>query len=271
MGSLDGSVAFITGAARGQGRSHAIRLAAEGAAIIAVDICAQIGSVPYPMSTPDDLQQTVKEVENANGRIIALQADVRDRAGLREAFETGRKEFGPVDIVLANAGICPMAHDPSDAEFDDVVDVNLNGVYNTVWMTLPQMIENGRGGAIVITSSAAGLIGAASEQPGLMGYYAAKTGVIGLMRSLANYGAQHSIRVNCIAPTGVATPMIVNDWLPGYYEAHPGKGAAMSNALPVTMVEAEDISNAVLYLVSDTGRYVTGSVLPVDAGLVNKR
>lgn len=271
MGSLDGRVAFITGAARGQGRSHAVRLAEEGAAVIAVDICAQISSVPYPMATPEDMEQTVKEVENANGSIVALQADVRDRDALRRAYETGANELGPVDIVVANAGICPMSYEPTDQEFDDVVDVNLNGVYNTVWMTLPSMIEQGRGGAVVITSSAAGLVGAASEQPGLMGYYAAKTGVIGLMRSLANYCAPHSIRVNCIAPTGVSTPMIVNDWLPGYYERNPGKGAAMSNALPVSMIEPIDVSNAVLYLVSDSGRYVTGSVLPVDAGLVNKR
>ncbi|AKK25486.1 mycofactocin-coupled SDR family oxidoreductase [Mycobacterium sp. EPa45] len=271
MGTLDGRVAFITGAARGQGRSHAVRLAEEGAAIIAVDICAQIDSVPYPMSTPDDLDQTVKEVENVNGRIVAIQADVRDRAKMRSAYDAGTKELGPVDIVIANAGICPMSFEPTDQEYDDVVDVNLNGVYNTVWMTMAPMIARGRGGAVVITSSAAGLVGAASEQPGLMGYYAAKTGVIGLMRSLANYGAPHNIRVNCVAPTGVATPMIVNDWLPEYYAANPGKGAAMSNALPVSMIEPIDVSNAVLYLVSDAGRYVTGSVLPVDAGLVNKR
>jgi NAD(P)-dependent dehydrogenase (short-subunit alcohol dehydrogenase family) len=159
MGKLEGKVAFITGAARGQGRSHAIRLAQEGANIIAVDICRQIETVPYPMSTPDDLAETAKEVEALDRRIVAHQADVRDEAGLRAAFDAGVAELGPVDIVLANAGIAPMSlHETHDA-WQDVIDVNLTGVLNTVETAIPSMIERGQGGAIVLTSSTAGING----------------------------------------------------------------------------------------------------------------
>jgi NAD(P)-dependent dehydrogenase (short-subunit alcohol dehydrogenase family) len=158
-GKLEAKVAFITGAARGQGRSHAIRLAQEGANIIAVDICAQIETVPYPMSTSDDLAETVKEVEALDRRIVATQADVRDEAALRAAFEAGVAELGPVDIVLANAGIAPMSlHETHDA-WQDVIDVNLTGVFNTVETAIPSMIERGQGGAIVLTSSTAGING----------------------------------------------------------------------------------------------------------------
>jgi SDR family mycofactocin-dependent oxidoreductase len=274
MGKLDGKVAFITGAARGQGRSHAVRLAQEGADIIAVDICAQIDSVPYPMSTPDDLAITVKEVEAEGRRIFATQADVRNASSLRQAFQQGTGALGPVDIVLANAGIGPMSLDPSedDPAWDDVIAVNLTGPYNTVRIAIPSMIERGQGGAIVITSSTGGLMGVGSNDPGLLGYTAAKHGVVGLMRSWANYLAPHSIRVNSVAPTGVRTPMAINDFLPKYLEKDPYLANSMSNALPdVDMVEPLDISNAILWLVSDDARYVTGIVLPVDAGSLNKR
>jgi SDR family mycofactocin-dependent oxidoreductase len=271
MGKLDGRIAFITGAARGQGRSHAVRVAQEGADVIAVDICAQIDSVPYPMSTPDDLQQTVKEVESEGRRIVATQADVRDVDSLRQAFDAGTAQLGPVDIVLANAGIGPLSLDPTDQEWYDVIAVNLTGVYNTVRITIPSMIARGRGGAIVLTSSTGGLIGVGTNEPGLLGYTAAKHGVVGLMRSWANYLAPHNIRVNSVAPTGVRTPMAVNDFLPKFLENDPALASAMSNALPVDMVEAMDISNAILWLVSDEARYVTGVVLPVDGGLLNKK
>jgi NAD(P)-dependent dehydrogenase (short-subunit alcohol dehydrogenase family) len=158
-GKLDGKVVFITGAARGQGRSHAVRLAQEGADIIAVDICAQIDTVPYPMATPDDLAETAKEVEALDRRIVARQADVRDEAGLRAAFEAGVAELGPVDIVLANAGIAPMSLHESHQAWQDVVDTNLTGVFNTVEIAIPSMIERGQGGAIVLTSSTAGING----------------------------------------------------------------------------------------------------------------
>jgi SDR family mycofactocin-dependent oxidoreductase len=272
MGKLDGRVAFITGVARGQGRNHAVRLAREGAAIVGVDICAQIDTVAYPMSTPDDLEQTVKEVEHAGGRILARQADVRDAGALASVVDEGVTAFGPIGIVLANAGIGPGTAEASDREFEDAVAVDLNGVYHTVRAATPSMIDAGAGGAIVITSSMAGLVGAAGNDPGLLGYTAAKHGVIGLMKSWANFLAPHSIRVNCLAPTGVRTPMVVNE-VTAMALAVPDNPLvrAYANALPVDMVEPDDISNAVLYLVSDEGRYVTGTVLPVDAGSNNRR
>jgi SDR family mycofactocin-dependent oxidoreductase len=271
MGKLEGKVAFITGAARGQGRSHVVRLAQEGADIIAVDICAQIDTVPYPMATPEDLAQTVKEVESLDRRIFAQQADVRDAAALKSALEAGTAALGPVDIVLANAGIAPMSMTPREEEWQDVVDVNLTGVYNTVRVAVPAMIERGRGGAIVLTSSTAGINGIGGDSPGGLGYTAAKHGVVGLMRSYANILAPHSIRVNSVHPTGVNTPMVVNDAMQAFLQADPSMGQAMANALPVEMIEPIDISNAILWLVSDDARYVTGVTLPVDAGFTNKK
>lgn len=271
MGALEGQVAFITGAGRGQGRSHAIRLAQEGADVIAVDICAQIDTVPYPMSTPEDLQQTVDAVEALDRRIHAVQADVRDQAALQAAFDAGVAALGPVDIVLANAGIAPMSMHPRPEEWQDVIDVNLGGVYHTVEVAVPSMIAGGKGGAIVLTSSTAGLAGIGGNTPGGLGYTAAKHGVVGLMRSYANYLAPHSIRVNTVHPTGVNTPMVVNDVMQEFLQADPAMSNAMANALPVPMVEPVDISNAILWLVSDAARYVTGVTLPVDAGFLNKR
>jgi SDR family mycofactocin-dependent oxidoreductase len=268
---LEGKVAFITGAARGQGRSHAVRLAREGADIIAVDICQQIDTVRYPMATPEDMDQTVKEVEALDRRVFARQADVRDEAGLKAAFEAGVAELGPADIVLANAGIAPMSREGSREAWQDVIDVNLTGVFNTVETAIPSMIERGRGGAIVLTSSTAGLVGIGGADPGGLGYTAAKHGVVGLMRSYANVLAPHSIRVNSVHPTGVRTPMIVNDFMQELLAQDPQMGSEMGNALPVDMVEPVDISNAILWLVSDDARYVTGITVPVDAGYINKR
>jgi SDR family mycofactocin-dependent oxidoreductase len=261
--------AFITGAARGQGRSHAIRLAQEGANVIAVNLCRQIDSVAYPMATPDDLAETVKEVEALDRRIVAREADVRDEAGLKAAFDAGVAELGPVDIVLANAGIAPMTlgEEPHQA-WQDVIDVNLTGVFNTVETAIPSMIERGQGDAIVLTSSTAGIGGATR---GGLGYTASKHGVVGLMRSYANTLAPHSIRVNSVHPTGVRTPMVVNEVMQQFLESDPAMGQAMANALPVDMVEPVDISNAILWLVSDDGRYVTGITVPVDAGFTNKK
>jgi SDR family mycofactocin-dependent oxidoreductase len=270
VGKLAGKVAFITGAARGQGRSHAIRLAQEGADIIAVDICAQIDSVPYPMSTPADLELTVKEVEGEGGRIVARQVDVRDVSALRLAFDDGMAQLGPIEIVLANAGI-GVGHDASDRDWEDVLAVNLTGVWNTGRVAIPSMIEHGRGGAIVLTSSTGGLMGVGTNDPGLLSYTAAKHGVIGLMRSWANYLAPHNIRVNSVAPTGCRTPMAMNASLSDILEANPQLASAMSNAMPVDMVEPIDVSNAIAWLVSDDARYITGTVIPVDAGALNKR
>ena len=184
MASLDGKVALITGAARGQGRAEAVRLASDGADIIAVDICDQIASVPYPMATPDDLAQTVKLVEDTGARIVARQADVRDRDALSAALQAGLDEFGRLDIVIANAGIAPM--ESGGEGWRDVVDVNSPASYHTVEVAIPTMVEQGEGGSIVLTSSAAGLVGIGGADPGALGYTAAKHGIVGLMRQYAN-------------------------------------------------------------------------------------
>jgi SDR family mycofactocin-dependent oxidoreductase len=269
MGRLANKVAFITGAARGQGRSHALRLAEEGASIIAVDICAQIESVPYQMGTADDMALTVKEVEAAGGRIYAVHADVRDSAALQAAFESGVAALGPVDIVIANAGIMTLSLDEAAAAWQDVIDVNLTGVFNTVEVALPSMVARGAGGSVVITSSSAGLLGIGGPSPGGLGYTAAKHGLVGLMRSYANSYAKHSIRVNTLHPTGVSTLMVDNDNMKAVFDADPT--VFTDNALPVRRVESIDVSNAIVWLVSDEGRYVTGVTLPVDAGFANKK
>jgi SDR family mycofactocin-dependent oxidoreductase len=270
MGQLDGKVAFITGAARGQGRAHAVKLATGGADIIAVDLCDQIASVPYPMATVDDLAATVKLVEETGARIVANEGDVRDVASLTSALKAGLDEFGGLDIVVANAGIAPMQ--AGEDGWRDVIDVNLTGVHNTVEVAKPTMIEQGRGGSIVMISSAAGLAGIGSPDAGSIGYAAAKHGMVGLMRVYANHLAPHSIRVNSIHPAGVDTPMINNefirDWLGNLEKASPQD---MGNAMPVQVLQPEDVANAVAWLVSDAARYVTGVTLPVDAGFIVKR
>ena len=271
MSALAGKVAFITGAARGQGRAEAVRLAADGAQIIAVDICSQIASVPYPMATPDDLAATVKLVEDTGARIVAQQADVRDQESLSTALRAGLDEFGRVDIVVANAGIAPMK--AGDDGWRDVIDVNLTGVFHTVEVAKPTLIEQGKGGSIVLISSAAGLIGIGGPDPGGLGYTASKHGMVGLMRSYANQLARHSIRVNSIHPTGVNTPMINNEHTRQWLEqliAESETPIDMGNPMPVDALEPEDIAAAVAWLVSDEARYITGITLPVDAGLANK-
>jgi NAD(P)-dependent dehydrogenase (short-subunit alcohol dehydrogenase family) len=192
-------------------------------------------------------------------------------AALRQVFADGTAELGPVDIVLANAGIGVGSPNPIDQDWHDVIAVNLTGVWNTGRVAIPSMIERGQGGAIVLTSSTGGLIGVGTNEPGMLAYTAAKHGVVGLMRSWANHLAPHKIRVNSVAPTACRTPMAVNDLMMAALEADPSLASAWMNALPVDMVDPIDISNAILYLVSDEGRYVTGTVLPVDAGMINKR
>jgi SDR family mycofactocin-dependent oxidoreductase len=268
---LAGKVALITGAARGQGRAHAVRLASEGADIIGVDICAPIASVPYPLATADDLAATVKLVEDTGARMVAKEADVRDRASLSEAVQAGVEELGRLDIVVANAGIAPMQS--GDDGWRDVIDVNLTGVYNTIKAAIPTMVKQGSGGSIVLISSAAGLAGVGSPDAGSVGYAAAKHGVVGLMRVYANLLAKQSIRVNSLHPTGVETPMIDNDFTRGWLAkmaADSGSAGSMGNALPVEVLQPEDIANAVAWLVSDQARYITGVTLPVDAGFLNK-
>jgi SDR family mycofactocin-dependent oxidoreductase len=268
---LEGKVAFITGAARGQGRAHAVRLAADGANVIAVDLCEQIASVLYPLATPDDLAATVKLVEDLGGRIVAKQGDVRDRASLSSALQAGLDEFGRLDIVVANAGIAPMQC--GDDGWHDVIAVNLTGVYNTIKVAIPTMVKQGTGGSIVLISSSAGLAGVGSPDAGSVGYAAAKHGVVGLMRVYANLLARQNIRVNSIHPSGVDTPMINNEftrqWLADLV-AQSESPPDMGNAMPVEMLQADDIANAVAWLVSDQARYITGVTLPVDAGFLNK-
>ncbi|BBZ23529.1 mycofactocin-coupled SDR family oxidoreductase [Mycolicibacter hiberniae] len=266
-----GKVALITGAARGQGRAHALRLAADGADIIAVDLCGQIDSVPYPLAVAEDLATTAELVERTGARIVARQADVRDQAALGAAVQAGLDELGRVDIVVANAGIAPMA--AADG-WRDVIDVNLTGAYHTIEAALPAMIAQGQGGSIVLISSVAGLAGIGSHDAGAIGYAAAKHGLVGLTRVYANLLAPHSIRVNSVHPAGVDTPMINNDYVRGWLAeltTATGSPPDMGNALPVAVLQPEDIANAVAWLVSDAARYVTGIALPVDAGFVNKR
>jgi NAD(P)-dependent dehydrogenase (short-subunit alcohol dehydrogenase family) len=223
------------------------------------------------MATPEDLAETAKEVEALDRRVFTAQADVRDETQLRQAFEQGVAEIGPVDIVLANAGIAPMARTEPHSAWQDVIDVNLTGVFNTVEIAIPSMKERGQGGAIVLTSSTAGNNGIGGPTRGGLGYTAAKHGVVGLMRSYANNLARYSIRVNSVHPTGVNTPMVVNEAMQEFLAQDPSLSNALSNALPVPMVEPIDISNAIAWLVSDDARYVTGVTLPVDAGFTNKK
>lgn len=271
MGKLEGQVAFITGAARGQGRAHAIRLAEEGADIIAIDICQQMDAVPYPMSTRDDLDETVREVEALGRRIVAHEADVRDLAALQKAFDDGVAELGPVTVVVANAGIGPGGFASAQQQWDEVVGVNLTGVWNTGRVSIPSMVDHGRGGSIILTSSTGGLTGSPSDGAGMLGYTAAKHGVVGLMRSWANHLAKHYIRVNSVAPTTVRTPMANNGDVSLIIQHVPELANALTNAMPVEAVDAEDVANAVAFLASDDARYITGTVLPVDAGSINRR
>lgn len=274
MGKLDGKVALITGAARGQGRSHAALFAAEGADIIAVDLCGQVDTVEYPMATPEDLEETGRLVEKEGRRIVARQADVRDFEAMKRVVADGVAELGRLDFVLANAGIMPIIGETSQqmAAWHDAVDIMLTGVFNTVEAALPTLLEQDQGGAIVITSSTAGLkVGGArlsTLSRGSLGYAAAKHGVVGLMRAWANALGEKNIRVNTVHPTGVNSPMVVNEQFAEFTAEHPEFGQTMQNLLPTPLVEPEDISRAMLYLCSDDGRYVTGITLSVDAGLV---
>jgi NAD(P)-dependent dehydrogenase (short-subunit alcohol dehydrogenase family) len=228
--------------------------------------------VPYPLATAGDLAATVKLVEDTGARIIAQRADVRDRASLAAALQTGLDEFGRLDIVVANAGIAPMQAG-SDG-WRDVIDVNLTGVHHTVEVALPTMVAQGEGGSIVLISSAAGLAGIGSADAGSIGYAAAKHGLVGLMRIYANLLAQHSIRVNSVHPAGVDTPMINNEftrqWLTQLV-AESDSPPDMGNALPVQILTPDDVANAVAWLVSEQARYITGITLPVDAGFLNRR
>jgi SDR family mycofactocin-dependent oxidoreductase len=276
MGSLDGKVAFITGAARGQGRSHAVRLAQEGADIICVDLCEKPETSTVPGATREDLDETVRQVEALDRRIVARVGDVRDVGRLAEVVKEGVAELGRLDIVVANAAVWAVpATEPETLEdrqkmWRETVDINLSGQWNTLEATVPTMVEQGEGGAIVLTSSTAGLKSMPLNSVAQTAYVAAKHGVVGLMRNYAVEQAPHNIRVNTVHPTSVATPMIMNDFVDDYVAKKPELADLMSNLLDVPAVDPVDISNAILFLVSDAGRYVTGVTLPVDAGFLVK-
>lgn len=273
MDKLKGRVALITGAARGQGRSHAVRLAEEGADVIGIDICRQVNTVNYPMATIEDLDETARLVEKFGRRMVTYVCDVSDFAALDSAVTEGVAQLGRLDIVLANAGVMAHSAPPIDPQrsrqaWTDSINIMLSGVWYTLQTTVPILVRQGDGGSIVITSSAAGLRTPPTDMAGgTDGYYAAKFGVIGLMKAYANALGVHNIRVNTVHPTGVATPMIMNDFFPGFMAANPRIAESMVNSLPAEVVEPSDISEAILYLVTDSGRYVTGSTLTVDAGL----
>jgi SDR family mycofactocin-dependent oxidoreductase len=274
VGRVQGKVAFVTGAARGQGRSHAVRLAQEGADIIAIDICSEIRGLAYPPATPEDLAETVAQVEGLDRRIVARKADVRDVEALRVALDEGVAQLGRLDIVVANAGIGSLPYpaiEIEDSIWQDMVDITLTGAWNTCRAAVPHLIRGGRGGAIVITSSAAALKGYAN----IAHYVSAKHGLVGLVRTLAAELGPHGIRVTNIAPTQVATDMILNQatyklFVPDKEAPTREDFAQVSEAmhmLPTPWVEPIDVSNAVLFLASDEARYITAITLPVDAGV----
>ncbi len=272
-GRVEGKVAFITGAARGQGRSNAVRLAQEGADIIAVDICRQLDSVQYPLSTPEDLAETADLVKGHDRRIYTAEVDVRDYDALKAAVDAGVEQLGRLDIIVANAGIGNggvTLDKTSEADWTDMIDVNLTGVWKTVKAGVPHILAGGRGGSIILISSVGGL----KAFPHTGHYVAAKHGVVGLMRAFAVELGQHNIRVNSVHPTNVNTPMFMNDVTMRLYRPdleNPGLddmavAAQMMHVMPIGWVEPVDITNAVLFLASDEARYITGVTLPIDAG-----
>lgn len=267
-GRVAGKVALITGAARGQGRSHAVRLAAEGADVIAVDICGPVADIEYTTATPEDLATTVRLVEEAGSRVVTHMVDVRDNSGLSDAVADGVELLGRLDIVVANAGVCSIQRwdEVTPALWDTVIGINLTGVWNTCVASIPHLVEAG-GGSMILVSSAAGLKG----QPFLTPYVASKHGLVGIMRSLSNELAANHIRVNSLHPTGVDTPMLVGMvGLTDRLEVSPELGPLFHNSLPVDLLQPEDISNAVLFLASDEARYVTGLTMTVDAGTTSR-
>jgi SDR family mycofactocin-dependent oxidoreductase len=271
MNRLEGKIAFITGAARGQGRSHAVRLAQEGADIIAVDLCGPVDSAPYDLPGPADLAETRRLVEALDRRIIAAEADVREYGALKSVLDSAVADFGRLDIVSANAGISGVgrADEIAEDEWHEMLEINLTGVWHTAKAAIPHLKAAG-GGALILTSSASGL----RAHENTAHYTAAKHGVIGLMKTLALELASFSIRVNALCPTTVDTPMIQNDAtyklfrpdLAAPTQADAEKAFAAINALPIPWVDPIDVSNALLFLASDEARYVTGVALPIDAG-----
>lgn len=276
-GRVEGKVAFITGAARGQGRAHAVRLAQEGADIIAIDVCKQLAGVVIPMSTPEDLAETADLVKAAGGRILAAEVDVRDFDAMKQVVDAGVEQFGRLDIIIANAGLGSEGtklNRMSEQTWRDMIDVNLTGVWLTAKAGIDHIVAGERGGSIVITSSSGGLRG----HENIGHYIAAKHGVIGVMRTLALELGRKSIRVNAICPTQVSSPLLLNDatykmFRPDLENPTKEDFAPISQSmhvLPTPWVDPEDIANTALFLVSDEARFITGVALPVDAGMLLK-
>ncbi|HWH26390.1 MAG TPA: mycofactocin-coupled SDR family oxidoreductase [Pseudolysinimonas sp.] len=274
MGKLDGKVAYITGIARGQGRSHAIELAKEGADIIGIDLAAAPAAINYPGATEADLAETVRLVEETGRRIVVTKADVRDYAAQKAAVDAGVAEFGRLDIVVANAGIFTVApaHELSEEVWDEVIEINLTGVWKTCKATIPHLKAGGRGGSIILTSSISGI----KADPNFAHYIASKHGVSGLMKALALELADDNIRVNTVNPTNVNTPMIRNESTYALFapdlapedrteEALAPRFSSL-HAMDIPWVEVEDVSSAVVWLASDGARFVTGVQLPIDGG-----
>lgn len=277
MSSLEGKVAFVTGAARGQGRSHAVTLAEAGADIVAVDLVQDIDTVPYPLATADDLSHTEKLVADVGRRVITREVDVRSQATLDAVVTETVAEFGGIDILCANAGIgvtFRKTWELSEQDWQDVLDVNLTGVFHTVKAVVPAMIEAGKGGAIVLTSSLAGLKGYSN----LSSYVAAKHGVNGLMRCLANELGPHNIRVNSVCPGLINTDMMMNQPTYDVFRpdlTNPSKADATEvfrtmQVLPIDWLEPRDVSEVIRWLASDEARYLTGVAVPVDAGQIGR-
>jgi SDR family mycofactocin-dependent oxidoreductase len=275
MASLDGRVVFITGAARGQGRSHAVMCAEEGANIVGVDICADLDAVPYHLGTTDDLQETARLVEKTGQEMLFQTADVRDKAALQEAFDAGVQHFGHIDTVIANAGVILTNPDERDASesLRLGIDVMLIGVWNAFQVAIPHLKERGAGGNLIATSSMAALLDLTDGRGGSDAYLMSKLAITGLVRAYANLLAPERIRVNAVAPTNCATPMITeNPALFKVIEENPHLVNAMQTALPdLPMIEPRDVSNAILFLITDAGRSFTGSLLKVDAGMDVRR
>ena len=276
MGRLSGKVALVTGAARGQGRAHAVRLASEGADIIAFDLCDGFKSTNYDPSTPADLEETARLVEAEGRRIVWRQLDARDFPAVQQLVADGTRELGRLDVVVVNHGICHYAYtwEVTEENWDEVISVNLTSVWKVLKAVVPFMMQQGEGGSIVVTSSVAGVRG----QPFLAPYVCSKHALVGLTKTLANELGQHRIRVNTILPGGVKTPMAGFDWNGQRGESNPFAGELekpevaatlgpiFMNALPDKWMEPEDIANTVAFLACDESRFITGSEIPVDLG-----
>jgi SDR family mycofactocin-dependent oxidoreductase len=275
MGSLDGRVVFITGAARGQGRSHAVMCAEQGADIVGIDICENLDIVPYALGTEDDLEETARLVEKTGRKMLTCKADVRDKAALQEAFDAGVAEFGHVDTVLANAGVVLTNADERDASeaLRLGLDIMLIGVWNAFQVAIPHMKERGEGGNLIATSSMIALLDLTDGRGGSDAYLMSKVAIVGLVRAYAAMLAPDRIRVNAVAPTNCATPMITdNPALFKVIEDNPRMVNAVQTALPdLPLIEPRDVSNTILFLLSDAGRSFTGSMLKVDAGMDVRR